>query len=106
MSTRSVDEAGTLWFFSARGSPKNQEIAANPQVQLIYSLPGKSEFLTLSGTATISRDQAKIDQLCNPLAKAWFSEGPTDPALTVISITPSDGYYWDTKHNKMVQRLH
>ena len=105
MSTLSVDEAGTLWFFSARGSPKNQEIAANPQVQLIYALPSKSAYLTLSGTATISRDQAKIDTLWNPLAKAWFSDGPTDPALTVISIVPSDGYYWDTKHNKMVQMV-
>ena len=25
-----------------------------------------------------------------------------DPRITVIEVTPTDGYYWDTKHGTMV----
>ena len=27
----------------------------------------------------------------------WFTEGVRDPRITVIKVTPEDGYYWDTK---------
>ncbi|MDX2092563.1 MAG: pyridoxamine 5'-phosphate oxidase family protein [Kofleriaceae bacterium] len=37
-----------------------------------------------------------------PLAKVWFTEGKYDPRITVICVTPSEGYDWDTKHNRVV----
>ena len=51
-----------------------------------------------SGRATISRDKAKIKELWEPIVKTWFTEGVDDPRITVIQVTPSEGYYWDTKH--------
>ncbi len=103
MHTRAVDDDGTIWFFSDRDSLKNFEIQNDSVVHLIYSIGGKSEYLTINGLATVMRDQQKIDELQSRMAKAWFSEGKQDPDLTLISIAPTDGYYWESKHGKVVQ---
>jgi general stress protein 26 len=102
MGTQGIDDDGSFWFMSKRGSNKNQQIDRNKKVHLIYSLTGKSEYLSVDGSAEILRDQRKIDELWNPVAKTWFPDGKDDPQITLIHVTPRDGYYWDTKHGKMV----
>lgn len=102
MSVQKVDESGVLWFLSSSDSKKNAEIETNPSVQLLFQGSHYSDFLTLYGTASISRDKAKIKELWQPVIKNWFTEGVNDPRITVISIVPSEGYYWDTKHAKVV----
>ena len=102
MGTQGISDDGTLWYFSSKDSTTNQQILANPAVQLIYMVSGKSEFLSLDGTASISRDQTKIDELWNGWAKTWFTKGKDDPELTLITVTLTGGHYWDTKHGKMI----
>lgn len=102
MSVQETDEHGNLWFLSAADSHKNAEIAADPAVQLFFQGSPHSNFLALYGKATITTDKEKIKQLWNPLLKTWFTEGVDDPRITVIKVTPEDGYYWDTKHGMIV----
>jgi general stress protein 26 len=52
--------------------------------------------------AAISTDRKKIKELWSPIAKTWFTEGVDDPRLSVIKVTPTQGYYWDTKHGLAV----
>ena len=47
-------------------------------------------------------DRPRLDELWEPVLKTWFTEGKNDPRITVIRFTPTDGYYWDTKHGMMV----
>lgn len=105
MATQEVDEDGTFWFFSSSDSDKNREIEADNRVQLIYSNNSSVQFLSVLGTATIVRDLEKTKKLWNVFLTTWFSEGPEDPRVTLIKFTPEEGYYWDTKHNKMVQSI-
>ena len=102
MSVQKVDDDGVCWFLSANDSHKNKHISANPAVQLLFQGSDYSDFLTLSGRATISTDKEKIKELWEPIIKTWFTEGIEDPRITVIKVTPEDGYYWDTKHGQMV----
>ena len=102
MSVQEVDDHGNLWFLSADDSHKNQELARDPSVRLFFQASAHSGFLTLRGTASISRDKAKIKELWEPLAKVWFTEGEEDPRITVIKVAPTDGYYWDTKHGAAI----
>ena len=102
MNVRKVDDAGNLWFLSANDSHKNQEIALDPSVTLYFQGSEHSDFLHLKGYATISTDRAKIKELWEPIIKTWFTEGEDDPRITVIKITPSEGYYWDNKHGNLV----
>lgn len=105
MATQAVDDDGSLWFFSPADSTKNLDIARDNRVQLIYSNRSSSEFMSVYGTAEIVVDTAKAKKLWNVFLTTWFHEGPEDPNLTLIKVKPLEGYYWDTKHNKMVQSI-
>jgi len=105
MATQKVDDAGTIWFLTGADGQHTLDIQADPRVQLIYSNTGDYAYLTVYGTGEIMRDQAKIDELWNPLAKVWFQGGKDDPNLRVLKASPQDGFYWDTKNNKTVSFL-
>lgn len=102
MSVQKTDDEGNLWFLSATDSYKNQEIKADPSVKLFFQGSAHSDFLFLDGVATISKDPALIEELWEPILKTWFTEGKTDPRISVIKFEPNDGYYWDTKHGNAV----
>jgi len=102
MSVQEVDDSANLWFLSADDSHKNQELERDPNVTLYFQGSAHSDFLTLRGTVSISRDKEKIKQLWEPVVKTWFTEGVDDPRITVIRVVPSEGYYWTTKHGKAI----
>ena len=102
MNVRRVDDDGTLWFLSAADSHKNEELARDSSVTLYFQGSPHSDFLRLHGRATVSKDKAKIKELWEPILKTWFTEGIDDPRITVIRVTPTEGYYWDTKHGNAV----
>jgi len=102
MAVQEVDDQGNLWFLSADDSHKNQELALDPSVRLFFQGSAHSDFLLLNGTATLSRDQARIEELWKPVMKTWFTEGEEDPRIVVIKVAPTEGYYWDTKHGAAV----
>ena len=101
MQTLESDDTGNIWFFNSRESLQYTDIQNDPRVQLIYSDPGKTQFLSVYGVATISKDQDKIDELWDSKYRTWF-HGKDDPDLMVMRVSPQDAYYWDTKHNKLI----
>jgi general stress protein 26 len=105
MSVQKVCDQGNFWFLSPSDSDKNQEIANDPRVQLFISNSSNYEFLSVYGTATISRDREKIEEFWSEIAKAWFPEGKDDPRVTVIKVAPEQGFYWDTKDGKVVSMV-
>ncbi|CAD0003840.1 pyridoxamine 5'-phosphate oxidase family protein [Flavobacterium chungangense] len=105
MSVQEIDDQGNLWFISSATSNKNFEILKDDQVQLFFANNSSSQYISIYGNATIYTDQQKIDELWTPVAKAWFEEGKKDPNVTVIKVTPSDAYYWDTKDGKIISLI-
>ncbi len=102
MALQQLDEDKNFWFLSSDDSNKNQEIQHDSAVQLLFQGSDYSDFLSIYGTASISKDKDKIKELWNPMFKTWFTDGVDDSRITVIKVTPSEGYYWDTKHNKAI----
>ncbi|WP_425637348.1 pyridoxamine 5'-phosphate oxidase family protein [Algoriphagus yeomjeoni] len=102
MSVQKTDDAGNIWFLSAKDSMKNMEIAADTDVTLYFQGSSYSDFLELNGHAVITDDRAKIEELWDPTVKAWFTEGKDDPRISVIQFMPDSGYYWDNKHGNTV----
>jgi general stress protein 26 len=103
MFIRQVDDQGNLWFVSAEDSRKNQEIAFNNNVQLLFKGSASSDFLTLFGRAFIWKDRNKMEELWAPVLDCWFPQGIDDPNLTVIKVEVVDGYYWDSEHAIVVR---
>jgi general stress protein 26 len=102
MAVQQVDDNGTCWFLSADDSHKNSHIASDPSVQLLFRGSDYSDFISIYGVATITKDKAIIKELWQPIFKTWFTEGENDPRISVIKVTPVSGYYWDTKHGQLV----
>jgi general stress protein 26 len=103
MATQKVDDDGNFWFLSLSGSDKNLEINDKDIVQLIYG--NNSLFMTITGSANITRDKQKINELWDDFAEVWFKGKKNDPQMTAIRITPQTAYYWDTLQSKMVTLL-
>lgn len=109
MSAEHIDDEGSFWFLSADDSHKNLEISKDPAVQLLMQGSAYSDFLSLYGTVTISKDKDLIDRFWDPLMKTWFTDGKDDHRITVLKFSPKQGYYWDTKHGMavaMVKRVY
>lgn len=100
MTLQEVDENGTLWFISSSESEHNSNIMEDANVQLHFMNNSSYEYVFVKGTATISKDKALIDQYWSDFANAWF-DGKDDPKVTVIGVTAQDGYYYETKDNKV-----
>ncbi len=100
MAIQKVDDDGVFWFLSASDSHQNKQIGHDPAVQLLFQGSAHSDFMSLYGKAAITKDHAKIKELWEPIMKTWFTDGVEDARITVIGVTPTSGYYWDTKHNR------
>ncbi len=102
MTVQQFDDQGNCWFLSASDSHKNLDLQEDPKMQLLFQGSSHSDFLSLYGKAKITKDKAKIKELWEPIFKTWFTEGENDERITVIKFTPTEGYYWDTKHGQLV----
>jgi general stress protein 26 len=105
MATQKVEADGSIWFLSSSDSHKNDEVKHDSEVQLLYSKPGDSKFMTIGGVAQVTKDRKVIDEVWSDIAKAWFPGGKDDPFLTAICVMPRTAYYWDTQHGKMVSMI-
>ena len=50
---------------------------------------GNDGFLSIAGTAIVSKDQAIIDELWNKYAEAWFEQGREDPTVALLQVKPT-----------------
>lgn len=85
-----------LYFLTKDDAPKVHEITHEEKVNLVYCRSDKNLFVSISGTATISKDKEKIKEIWNPLYAAWFPQGIEDPHLCLIKVTPQCAEYWDS----------
>jgi general stress protein 26 len=54
-----------------------------------------SKYLCISGDGVVTDDRAKIRELWNAFAEAWF-EGPDDPNIRLLRVAPHEAHYWET----------
>lgn len=104
MSLQECDKEGNLWFLSSKASGKNMQIEKDNAVQLYFMNSSDYEYLSIVGDAFIYDDKSTIEDKWSVFASAWF-DGKEDPDVSVIRVTPSEVYYWDTKFGKFVTML-
>lgn len=83
-----------LWFVTRSDSAKLADLAHDPHVNLSYYRDSNREWVSVSGTATVSQDRNKIRELYAPDWSMWFGdEGdplhgtPDDPRMVLIGVT-------------------
>lgn len=91
---------GDLWFFTQDPSPKTDQVRAHEQVNV--AVEAGNGWLSLSGTASVTKDAAKIEELWNTGAEAWFDEGRDDPAVALLKVHADTAEYWTANSPKVV----
>ena len=93
MATQERNGVADLWFVSDVESEKIEELAGDPNVALSYYNVKSWEWVSVSGTATISTDRALIRELYKPDWRAWFGDeggardgGPDDPRFALVLV--------------------
>lgn len=93
MATQKRAAGADLWFVTSEGTEKLNHLAQDPHLNLSYYRESNKEWVSISGTATISRDREKIRELYALDWKAWFAaEGdprngtPDDPRIVLIGV--------------------
>jgi general stress protein 26 len=103
MQTQDQEFDGTLWFFTQASSHKVLEIDHEHQVNLSYAQPDDNRYVSVSGTATLVRDRARIDELWSPVLKAWFPKGKDDPEVALLRVDVTKAEYWDAPNSTIVK---
>lgn len=88
-------DAGMIYFLTDARRHKDEEIARDHNVNLSFADTGGQKYVSVSGTAAISNDRAKIKELFSTEAKAWWDDA-NDPNIRVLKITPDEAEYWDS----------
>ncbi|WP_315702138.1 MULTISPECIES: pyridoxamine 5'-phosphate oxidase family protein [unclassified Bradyrhizobium] len=88
-------DEGMIYFLTDARRHKEKEIARDPHVNLAFADAGSQKYVSLTGTAAISNDRAKVRELFSTPAKAWW-DSADDPNIRVLKITPDDAEFWDS----------
>ena len=104
MTVLEATEQGSLWFFGVKESELVQEAAADPDVTLSFADNAKGTYAFVSGKAYLRDDRAKVEELWNPIHKAWY-DGPDDSDLQLIEVKLESAEYWDSPDSGAVRFL-
>ena len=93
MATQARASGADLWFVADGETHKMDELIHDPHVNVSYYKDRTREWVSVSGTARVVKDRARIRELYRPDWKAWFPDegpgrdgGPDDPRLTLIAV--------------------
>lgn len=96
-----VEADGDLWMFTYGHSHKVEEAKAHSQVNVSFADIKNHNYVSVSGTAELVRDKAKIKELWKPEFKAWFSEGVDTPDIALLKVSAHKAEFWDAPNSLM-----
>lgn len=103
MTNQQVDADGALWFYTSNMTDLWENIAAHPKVNVSFSEPVDSLYVSISGTAERIVERARIRELWNPMVAAWFPNGVDDPHVVLVRVAARTVHYWNSNDNSMTQ---
>lgn len=88
-------EENAILFLTDARRHKDDEIAQNPNINLSFADASSQKYVSVTGTAVVSNDRARIKELFTTPAKAWW-DSAEDPNIRVLQVTPDDAEFWDS----------
>ena len=85
------NENFTLYTVTSKKTHKTEELKQNPNTHILLGYDGHGfgdSFLEIEGTVIESDDESMKEKVWNKALKDWF-EGPEDPDLLILKVTPS-----------------
>jgi general stress protein 26 len=94
MEARPDREGEIIWFLTDRRGLKDDEAKAHPDVCLCFIHEDENVYLSLTGRASVDRDEERARSLWNKKHEAWW-DGPDDPNLLVMRVDLMRAEMWD-----------
>ena len=88
-----------LYSATSKKTHKVEEIQKNPNTHILLGYEGKGfgdSFLEIEGTVEEHDDMSMKEKVWNVALKGWF-DGPEDPNLIILKITPTQIRVMNTK---------
>ena len=101
MATQATEFDGDAWFFTTESAPKVDEVEHDRRVNLSFAGKDDNVWVSMSGTAEVVRDRAKMAELWSPDLKAWFPDGLDQADLALLKVHVDQAEYWDATSNKV-----
>lgn len=91
-----------LLYLANKHSRKFEDLDNNPAIQINFHDTKSQDWVSITGEATYSSDDARIKDLYSPLISAWFGDlgdgvhdgTANDPRMTLIEVKPKYIVYW------------
>jgi len=93
MQLQCHDTDGTLWFATSVESHKCEDLRTNPRCCVAFLK--NSKYVSVSGSAELVKDERMIRSLWTPAWRGWFPDGPGEPDLVLLRVTPEHVEYVD-----------
>jgi general stress protein 26 len=103
LTTQQLDDEGRLWFFIDTTSALAHAVRNEGRLRLAYAEPGRQRYVSLEGRAWVVRDERRARDWWNPMAEAFFRQGPLDPALRLLSVYPERLELWEPQGSRIAQ---
>jgi general stress protein 26 len=94
MMTNELGNDQIVWFFSEENTQKNDDVTDFSQVNIVYSDPVSHRYVSLCGRAEKITNRDLINKHWHPHYMKLFPQGPDNPNLMLIKITPDHISYW------------
>jgi general stress protein 26 len=94
LEARPERDANTIWFVTDVRGAKDDEIAEHAEVCLVFIDHTANAYLSLAGSATVTRDRARAAAIWKKTDDAWWS-GPNDENVRVVCFVPARAELWD-----------
>lgn len=98
-------EEGVIHFITRLSASAADDASGAMPVNVGWSDPGKNHYVSLSGTAQVSQDRAKLKSLWNSWAQAYMPDGPDGPDTALLTVVPDEAVYWDGTSSKIVETV-
>jgi general stress protein 26 len=93
--------AGLIRFLTDLRSGKEHEIAAEHDVGLVFIDPEAKAYLSITARAEVRRDRERAAEIWKATDAMWW-QGPDDPNVGVLRVTPLSAELWDGPASKAV----
>lgn len=100
---RADPRAGLLRIVTDARGLKDDEIAAHPEVGLTLISPADKAYLSITACAEVTRDPVAAARIWRSTDDLWWPDGPEDPNVRVLVLTPSLAELWDGPSSSMVE---
>ncbi|MTJ06301.1 MULTISPECIES: pyridoxamine 5'-phosphate oxidase family protein [unclassified Anabaena] len=100
-----IDDNATLWFFTLDNSHKVVEIQHHQQVNISFSVPTQQRYVSILGTAQLTRDRDQLQTKWQPKLQTWFPKGIDEPNIALLKVKINKVDYWDSSSSFTPQTI-